>query len=295
MIAASLVAQMSKASTRLFSLQQQVASGFAFARPSENPGGALRAAALRGNISELSRYRANCDQATTPLRLSEVALGGIGNALSEARQAALGMSPSEPSGNQALADQVHAIAMRIVAAANEQSEGRYLFGGAEVLMQPVIVNAAGPPPYQYQGDDGDTVIQLSRSVKLTTNVNAAEALNLGGAVDPTRDDALESLRKLEVALRVGDPQGVADGLRDVQWHMDRVLSVRAQTGTRMQEVELAKGRLDEGLLALQNLLSGVQDVDLAEALIGLRSQEISYQAAAAAATTLHRASLLEYL
>jgi flagellar hook-associated protein 3 FlgL len=295
MIAATVAAQMGKASTRLFALQARVASGLAFSRPSENPSGALQAAALRGGISELTRYRTNCDQAATPLRLTEVALGDIGNALRQARDAALAMSPFDAAGNQALAGQVAEIARRIVGDANYQSEGRYLFSGNEVLTPPIVANPLGPPPYTYQGDDGDAMIQLSRTIKLVTNMSAAEVLNLGGAADPARDDALETLRKVEAALRAGDSQAIQSGLQDIQWHMERALALRAETGTRMQQVELAEGRLDEGLLALRSLLSGVQDVDLAEALIGLKAQEISYQAAAAAATSLHRASLLDYL
>jgi len=294
MIAASIVAQIGRASTRLFQLQHQVASGLAFTRPSENPSGALRAAALRANISELTRYQANCDQAATPLRLIEVVLGDIGNALSQAREAALAMSPFDSAGNQALAGQVNQIARRIVGDANADSEGRYLFSGNEVLTPPVVENPLGIPPYIYQGDDGQSIVQLSRTIKLVTNVSAADVLNLGGATDPARDDALETLRKVEAALRAGDAEQIQDGLQDIQWHMDRALALRAETGTRMQQVELAKGRLNDGVPALRSLLSGVQDVDLAQAMIGLRSQEISYQAAAAAATSLHRASLLDY-
>jgi len=47
MIAGSLVAHMQRASSRLFRLQEQVSSGLAFRRPSENPPGAVQAAALR--------------------------------------------------------------------------------------------------------------------------------------------------------------------------------------------------------------------------------------------------------
>jgi len=114
-------------------------------------------------------------------------------------------------------------------------------------------------------------------------------------VDAGRSDALETLRQIEEALRAGDRVAIANGLTDSQWHLDRLLALRGEMGTRMQQVQMGKQRLGDGVLTLRDLLSEVQDVDIAEALIGLKSQEITYQAAAAAASTIHRASLLNYL
>jgi len=294
MIATSLVAQMQRASARLFKLQEQVASGLAFTRPSENPPGAVQAAALRGSIAELTRYRANCDQARAALAMTEGVLADMYDSLRAAREAALAMSPSSEAGNAALADEVHALSKRMAAEANFASGGRYLLGGHEVLTPPVVENPLGPPPYLYEGDRGDMVVRLSRTITVVTNFDAAEVLNLDGAVDAGRDDALEALRKVEEALRAGDEEALEAGLVEMDWHLDRVVSLRAQTGTRMQQVELGSGRLEEGILTFRSLLSEVQDVDISEAVIGLRSQEITYQAAAAAAASIHRASLLDY-
>lgn len=294
MIASSLVAQMQRASARLFKFQEQVASGLAFRRPSENPPGAVQAAALRGSVAELTRYRTNCDEAGVALALTDGVLAGIYDSLRAVRDAALAMDPSSDAGNAALADEVHTLSERIVAEANFASGGRYLLGGHEVLTTPVVENPAGPPPYVYQGDRGDMVVRLNRTVTVVTNVDAAEVLNLDGAVDAGRDDALELLRKVEAALRAGDEAALEAGLGEMEWHLDRVVSLRAQVGTRMEQVELGMGRLEEGILTFRNLLSEVQDVDISEAVIGLRSQEITYQAAAAAAASIHRASLLDY-
>lgn len=295
MIAATIAARMRRAGERLFRLQAQVASGRAFTAPSEDPPGATRAAALRSSLAEMRRYQENCTYAETRLRLTEVSLGTLFGALREVRVAALSMTPTEPAGNQALADQVQAAAETITAELNTVSQGRYLFAGYEVLTKPVVENPAGPPPYVYQGDRGDAVVQLGRGVSTVANLDAAEVLNLDGAVDPARGDALETLRKIEEALRSEDHEAMAEGLEDLQWDMDRVVSLRAEVGTRVQAVEVGQRRLGETLLTLEGLLSETEDVDITEVIIELRAQEVTYQAAAAAAAALHRASLLEYL
>jgi flagellin-like hook-associated protein FlgL len=66
-------------------------------------------------------------------------------------------------------------------------------------------------------------------------------------------------------------------------------------GARLQHVDLAKQRLEDGVRTLQSLLSETQDTAITRVLIDLKAQEVAYQAAAAAASALHRASLLEYL
>lgn len=294
MITATVVARLGKASERLFRLQEQVASGLAFRTPSQDPAGAIRATALRSGVAELSRYRQNCDDAAARLALTETALANIADSLRQAYDAGLAMTPFDEAGNSALADQVHEIATSIANDANSSSEGRYLFSGHETLTQPVIENPLAIPPYLYQGDRGDTPFQLGRGISLVANLDAAEVLNFDGAVAPTRDDAFETLRQLELALRAGDSDALEGCLTELDWHLDRVVALRGQTGARFQHVELVKGRLEDGVRTLRTLLSEVQDIDITQAIIDLRSQEVSYQAAAAAAAALHRASLLDY-
>ncbi len=294
MIASAVVQGMARASERLFRAQEQVASGLAFARPSQDPGGAMRAAALRSGVAELSRYQRNCDDALTRLRLGELALANISGSLREARDAALSMSPFDQAANEALADKVREIAAAVVGQASLASEGAYLFAGYQTLAPPLAPNPGGVPPYLYQGDRGHVALPLARGVSVVASLDAAEILNMDGAADPAREDALETLRQLEAALRAGDREAVESALSAVTWHLEHVLALRGQTGARLQHVELARGRLDEGLRTMQTLLSRLQDADITRAVVELRAHEVAYQAAAAAASALHRASLLQY-
>jgi flagellar hook-associated protein 3 FlgL len=295
LIANTIVARLARASERLFRRQEQVASGLAFTTPSQNPSGAVRAVALRSGLAELSRYRDNCSEAAPRLSLTEAALSNISASLREAYTIGLAMTPYDQPANDALADQIHQIAEAIVRDANAAPEGRYLFAGHETLTPPLIENPAGIPPYLYQGDRGDIAFRLARNVTIVANLDAAEVLNFDGAVDPARTDALETLRQLEVALRAGDFEAAQTALGTVQWHLNGVVALRGTTGALIQHVQLADHRLEHSVNTLQGILSGIQDVDIAQAVTDLRSQEIAYQAAAAAASTLHHAALLDYL
>jgi flagellar hook-associated protein 3 FlgL len=295
MITSSITARLAAASERLFRTQEKVASGLAFTTPSQNAPGAVRAAGLRSSIAEVTRYLDNADAASAKLSLTENCLQSISDLLVQARTAGLARSDTSADGNAALAAQVHQIAAQVVSNANFSSEGSYLFSGYRVSTAPLAPNGAGAPPYLYQGDRGDQSVQLGRGVTLTTNLDAAEVLNMDGAADPALDDTLETLRKLEAALRANDSTGVGGALTALEQQSQRVLSLRAELGARAQHVGLAKTQLGNAKLTLQDLLSQVQDADLTQAVTDLRSQELSYQAAAAAASILQRASLLDYL
>ena len=89
MITANMVYRVQQSSERLFRVQEQAASGLRFTRPSQNPTAAVRAAALRSNLSELGQYLQNASTADARLRLTEVAVADISDVLTEVRTTAL--------------------------------------------------------------------------------------------------------------------------------------------------------------------------------------------------------------
>jgi flagellar hook-associated protein 3 FlgL len=77
--------------------------------------------------------------------------------------------------------------------------------------------------------------------------------------------------------------------------LDRIVSVRAEVGSRLSAIELAEGTREEEAIDLQSLLSDLRDVDYAEAITRLNQQYAGLQAAQAAYTRIAQMSLFDYL
>ncbi|MDF3019854.1 MAG: flagellar hook-associated protein 3 FlgL [Steroidobacteraceae bacterium] len=77
--------------------------------------------------------------------------------------------------------------------------------------------------------------------------------------------------------------------------LDRVVSVRAEVGTRLQAIDIAADFRDSEEVDLQALVSSLRDVDYAAAISQLNQQYTSLQAAQAAYSKFAQLSLFNYL
>ena len=297
MITANMVYRLNRASERLFRVQEQAASGLRFTQPSQDPASAVRAASLRSSLSEIERYLQNADLASSALRLTEVAITSLSDALREARTLAVaGMNDGlDETARQAIAEQVAQIAQEIFRVGNYHDGSRYLLAGYKVRTPPLAYNATPPPPVSYQGDRGEIAIQLGRGVTIVTNLDAAVLLNLDGAADPALEDVFTTLENLETALRTSDHANIEAALGSLEVHSSRVLGLRGEIGARVQRVDFDRRRLEEARDAARILLGETEGADLAEVVVELQQNQVAYQAAAAACALLTRASLMDYL
>jgi flagellar hook-associated protein 3 FlgL len=77
--------------------------------------------------------------------------------------------------------------------------------------------------------------------------------------------------------------------------LERVVSVRAEVGTRLQAIDTAAEFRDSEEVDLQELISDIRDVDYASAISQLNQQYTSLQAAQAAYSKIAQLSLFDYL
>ncbi len=297
MMSANLIFRLTQTSERLFRAQERVASGLAFTRPSQNPAGALRAAALRSNIAEMDRFLKNCDLAASWLRQTEVAVADVAEALREAKvRAVSGVNDAlDDSARLALAEEIAQISETLVRAGNYHDGDRYLLAGYKLLQPPLQENPTSPPPMLYQGDGGQIEMHVGRDVTVAVNLTADVVFNLNGAAAPGLDDVFTTLQNLETALRANDHEGMESAQAALEAHLARVSALRGEIGARLQRVDFDRRRLTETRDAARSLLGETEGADMAEAVVELEQQRLAYQAAAAACGALARASLMQYL
>jgi flagellar hook-associated protein 3 FlgL len=297
LITRQVIYRLNQTSSRLFRTQEQAASGLRFTKPSQDPVGAVQAATLRSSVREMEQYLQNIDIASNRLKLTEVAVGQIADSLSQARTVAVsGTNDSlSDADRSALAAQVDQCIDDIARAANYHDGSRYLLSGQKVLTPPITTVLGTTVTYTYAGDTADIELQVGRQSTVTCNLNADEVLNMNGAADATLDDVFTSLQSLKTAIENNDVPGIQTGLEDVSSHLTRVTMLRGEIGARLQRVESCKVRVEEAKSTAETSLGETEGADLAQTIVDLEANQTAYEAAAAAANMVQRASLLDYL
>jgi flagellar hook-associated protein 3 FlgL len=90
-------------------------------------------------------------------------------------------------------------------------------------------------------------------------------------------------------------QQIGASIADLDQGLNRVLSVRAEVGSRLSAIDQANSSRESEAIDLQQLLSDLRDVDYAEAISKLNQEYAGLQAAQAAYTKISQLSLFDYL
>ena len=88
---------------------------------------------------------------------------------------------------------------------------------------------------------------------------------------------------------------IGTSIADIDQSLSRVLSVRAEVGSRLSAIDHATQAREVEAIDLQQLLSDLRDVDYAEAIGKLNQEYAGLQAAQAAYTKIAQLSLFDYL
>ena len=115
------------------------------------------------------------------------------------------------------------------------------------------------------------------------------------ALDPNPPLMIELFNQFIAALNVGDHSTVGGLLDDIDEHMDNITRVRADVGARYNRLELTENRLSKNIYNFTKLMSENEDIDQAENIMLLKSEENVYQASLAGGARIIQPSLMDFL
>jgi len=84
-------------------------------------------------------------------------------------------------------------------------------------------------------------------------------------------------------------------LSDIDKNMENILAKLAEIGAKNNRLELSQNRLEDNILNLKALLSKVQDVDMAEAIMKLKMEEMVYQASLSTGAKVIQPTLVDFI
>ncbi len=276
-----------KSNSDYFETNLKVITGKEINRPADDPEGAGQVIRYRTQIETLGQYEENIQKATSSLSLVDVTLGLVTEILINVKETALTAANATKNATDLalMADKVNALRDQFLSQANARMGEQYLFSGYDTSTIPF--NNVGA----YQGDSGTIGIRVSEFNTVTLNFPGDEVFGAaGGGVD-----IYTVLTDLETALRASDQAGIEAGIGNLDTALDQIRTVRSRSGFRLNTLATYSIAIDQLSFEFTTLISQVEDVDMAEAIMNFTKQEFVLQAVLASAARLMQTNLLNFL
>lgn len=272
---------------KLVELQEQAASGKRLRRPEDDPAGVRRAISLRAGLAATQRYLDNIQDSDDWMSATDAALGHIADLMTQAITLAEKGASDTISADErrALAAEVDQLLQEAISTGNTRLTDRYIFAGFQTTTQPFTLVPGPPDQVIYNGDSGQIRREIEPGETVTVNVTG----------DTAFPAVFQQLIGLRDDLLANDRAAVQARIPQLQTAQQGVLDVQATVGARQGHLSGASERLEGMKLMLTDLLSRVEDADMAETIVRLTEQETVYQAVLQASASAIPPSLWSFL
>ena len=277
-------------------------TGIRVARHSDDPVSASKSLVIQNSLSRLesqSRIAAGAERnlATTESvlaeaevlmrRVTELAVQGASESLSQRDR-------------QALALEVEQLKEQMLALANTDLGGVYIFGGNHNTSPPfrepydadgdgvVDTSIAAEAGVHYVGDNGSRVVEVAPGLQVTMNIPGGEVFgysNVDSNGDGVRDQStvFSVLEELQTALNTDDTETISGKLTDLETFENKILGARVKVGTWLKTAMSASNIRTEIQTALEEERASTVEVDAAEAFSKFSQTQFSLEASIAQA------------
>lgn len=272
---------------KMSELQAQMSSGKKINAASDDPGGTADVLRIQGDQRLLEQYSRNAADGEAWLLTVDSALTTSLASLRKARTLTVqgGSGALGETSRQALAQEIEGLRDGLLAQANTTYLGRSVFAGT------VSGDAFDTTTYAFRGAAGASVDRTVASGTTVRVDSAGSAVFGSGAtsVFQALDDIVTALRDTTTDF---DPSTHLD---EIDVHLDNMLTELSSNGARQNQIDSAQDVISANQITAKTRLGAIQDVDLAQIILDLQSQEVAYQGALGAAAKVLQPTLLDFL
>ncbi len=163
---ASAREHISRQTSELFQVQQQISSGLRMQRPSDDPAGTRRSLIQKDRVERLNAQTTSLQHVRSRLEQAHVQLRGANDLILRSRNIALSAPQvREPAEIQALATELTGILEQMESIANASDESGYLFSGTAAQTKPFPDGIGQLGVSKYAGTSASTELSLTGDVK----------------------------------------------------------------------------------------------------------------------------------
>jgi flagellar hook-associated protein 3 FlgL len=287
------LADLQRANAAVAKASQQVSTGNRLSRPSDDPQAVQKALNLRGDLAATAQYMDTASASQGWAQATDDALSDINDVLQRAREAVVqgGNGTMSQKDRNDIATQIDQLIGQAKASGNATFDGQYIFAGQKTDTAPYDPDGADT----FNGDTGSIIRTIGPGVSVQLNGSLGSVLGNG-----SDGKALQVLRDIAAHLRGGTAADTnalrTSDLSAIDASMADVSTARAQAGALSNRLTTAANRLTDLQTSTEKVRSGVEYVDLAEAISQLSSQQAVYQAALqATGSSLSQRTLMDFL
>jgi flagellar hook-associated protein 3 FlgL len=282
----SIIMRLNSVSSAMVKANEVVGSGKKINRLSDDPVGLVSVLNLRSSLANLDQLERNLAAGRSWLDAGESALSQVEMILSETKTLCVQMASAtvgapERSNATGIVD---GMLQQILALANTQVGGRYIFGGTRTDIAAFEFSESGEEVV-YQGNENPFSVKIGKNMDLAVGRNGEQVF----------DNVFETLIELKAHLAGNEMDSIRETLSKLDGHMQSIRAVISDTGAKVLRLD-AKERIIQDLkLGYTERMSSIEDCDIAEAIMNLQSRELAYQAALASSSRVMQLSLVNYL
>jgi len=286
MLSNNLLRNLSHNSTQMNKYMDQLYTGKKISKPSDDPMIAMKGVSYRSELARIEQFERNTSEVNSWLDNTDAAIDQTNHAMQRLKELAVKASNGTNSSDeyQSIVEEAKQLKEHLVDIANTSVNGKYIFNGTNSDVQPVTIGEDGELTVDFADDD--VVMEVSSGITVKANTDGSTVFGENGDLFATVDNFIE---------RLGQGEDIEASIGELEASIGGVLDSRAEIGARMNRVELVENRLADQKIVTTKTLSDNEDVDFAEAITNLITQESLHRAALSAGSRIIQPSLVDFL
>ncbi len=270
---------------RMNKLNSQVSSGKKLAQLKDSPASSAQLIGMRDQAAEIDQYQTNIDSGSYFLGMADSIFNEVNNLVTSIyAKGSQSASESVTADDRAtIGTEIRSLRDQILALANSQVLGRYIFAGSRTSSAPFIVSG---DTVSYQGDETANKISVDRGLEVQEGVPGSAAFNsIFSAVDSLLSNVSSN-----------NMDGIQTALGQFASALSGLGIARGEIGANLGLLNNAKTNLGSQETSLKAQQSQVEDANMAEAVTGLSQVQTALQTAmTAGGSILQQRNLFDIL
>jgi flagellar hook-associated protein 3 FlgL len=287
--------QLTQSAASLVKANALASSGKKINKLSDDPIGMVQVLSLKESLSNMDQLSRNISTARNWLDGGETSLDSVKTIITDMKTLCVQMANGTVGSSErsSAAVQVEGALEQVVALANTQANGQYIFAGTNTDTKPFEIQRDGrgnPTGVSYSGNDDPFSIKIGKD----TSVQVGQS---GQAVfgDGSTEGIFKTLIDLKGYLESNDVAGIEQSMTALDTDLDQAISTVSDIGAKGVQLDTKDTILQDMKLSYQTRQSSLEDADILSAVSDVQSKETAYQAALASSAKVMQVSLLDYL